>query len=92
MDKKELEQLNNCLTELRLTVVLKQYPDLAEKAQSESLSYEEYLLSVLETECETRRIRRIDHRLKESRLPLEKNLKTFEMSRIPKKVNQQIKL
>jgi len=36
-------------------------------------------------------MRRIDRRLKDSRLPLEKNLKTFEMSRIPKKVNQQIK-
>lgn len=91
MDKKQQEQLNHCLRELRLPIILKQYPNLAEKAQSESLSYEEYLLSVLETECETRRMRRIDRRLKESRLPLEKNLKTFEMSRLPKKVNQQIK-
>jgi len=91
MDKKQQEQLNNCLRELYLTIVLRQYPDLAEKAQLESLSYEEYLLSVLETECETRRMRRIDRRLKESRLPLEKNLRTFEMSRLPKKVNQQIK-
>ena len=91
MDKKELEQLNNCLTELCLTVVRKQYSDLAEKAQSESLSYEEYLFSVLETECETRRMRRIDRRLKESHLPLEKNLRTFEMSRLPRKANQQIK-
>ncbi|MCX5713205.1 MAG: ATP-binding protein, partial [Candidatus Omnitrophica bacterium] len=84
MDKKQQEQLNHCLTELCLPVVLKQYPDLAKTAQSESLSYEEYLLSVLEIECETRRMRRIDRRLKESRLPLEKNLKTFEMSRLPK--------
>ena len=36
-------------------------------------------------------MRRIDRRLKDSRLPLEKNLKTFEMSRLPKKVNQQVK-
>lgn len=91
MDKKQQEQLNNCLTELRLKIVLKQYPYLTEKAQSESLSYGEYLLSAVEAECETRRARRIDRRLKESRLPLEKNLRTFEMGRIPKKVNQQIK-
>jgi DNA replication protein DnaC len=91
VDKKHQERLNYCLSELCLTIVLKEYPDLAKKAQSESLSYEEYLLSVLEAECETRRMRRIDRRLKDSRLPLEKNLKTFEMSRIPKKVNQQIK-
>ena len=91
MDKKQKEQLNHCLTELCLTIVRKQYPDLAEKAQSESLSYEEYLLSVLETECETRRMRRIERRLKESRLPFEKNLRTFEMNRLPGKVNQQVK-
>jgi len=91
MDKKQQEQLNRCLTELYLPIVLKEYPDLAKIAQSESLSYEEYLLSVLGIECETRRMRRIDRRLKDSRLPLEKNLKTFEMSRLPKKVNQQIK-
>jgi DNA replication protein DnaC len=91
VDKKHQERLNHCLTELSLSIVLKEYPDLSEKAQSESLSYEEYLLSVLEAECEIRRMRRIDRRLKDSRLPLEKNLKTFEMSRLPKKVNQQIK-
>lgn len=91
MDKKEFEQLNDCLTGLCLTTVRKQYPDLAEKAQSESLSYEEYLFSVLEAECETRRMRRIDRRLKESRLPLEKNLRTFEMKRLPKKASQQVK-
>jgi len=46
---------------------------------------------VLEAECQTRRIRRIDRRLRESRLPLEKNLETFELKRLPQKVNRQIK-
>jgi uncharacterized membrane protein YebE (DUF533 family) len=66
MDKKQQEQLNHCLTELSLPIVLKEYPDLAKIAQSESLSYEEYLLSVLEIECETRRMRRIGRRLKDA--------------------------
>ncbi len=91
MDKKQQVQLNSCLTELNLTTARRQYPELAEQAQSETLSYQEYLLSVLETECQTRRIRRIDRRLRESRLPLEKNLELFELNRLPKKVSQQIK-
>lgn len=91
MDKKHQAQLNCCLTELCLATARSQYLELAEQAQSETLSYQEYLLSVLEAECQTRRIRRIDRRLRESRLPFEKNLETFDLKRLPKKVTQQIK-
>ncbi|HDO25666.1 MAG TPA: AAA family ATPase [Nitrospirae bacterium] len=91
MAKKQEAQLNSCLMELNLTTARKQYTELAEQAESESLSYSDFLLSVLEAECQTRRIRRIDRRLRESRLPLEKNLETFELKRLPQKVNRQIK-
>lgn len=91
MDKKYQTRLNQYLTKLRLTTVRMQYINIAEQAQSESLSYEEYLLRIIELENEMRSNRRIERRLKESRLPLEKNLKTFEMNRLPKKVIQQIK-
>ncbi len=91
MDKKQQAQLISCLTELNLTTARRQCAELAEKAESESLSYQEFLLSVLEAECQARRIRRIDRRLRESRLPLEKNLETFELKRLPQKVNRQIK-
>jgi len=91
MDKKHQAQLNNCLAELYLATARSQYIELAEQAQSETLSYQEYLLSVLEAECQTRRMRRIDRRLRESRLPFEKNLETFDLKRLPKKVTQQIK-
>jgi len=91
MDKKQQAQLDCCLTKLSLTTARRQYPELAEQAQAENLSYQEYLLSVLEAECQIRRIRRIDRRLRESRLPFEKNLETFELKRLPRKVNQQIK-
>ena len=46
---------------------------------------------MLEAECQIRRIRRIERRLHESRLPLEKNLETFQLKRLPQKVSQQIK-
>ncbi len=91
MAKKKEAQLHSCLTELNLTTARRQYRELAEKAESESLSYQEFLLSVLEAECQSRRIRRIDRRLRESRLPLEKSLETFELKRLPQKVNRQIK-
>lgn len=91
MDKKLQAQLNRCLTELCLATARSQYLELAEQAQSETLSYPEYLLSVLESECQSRRMRRIDRRLHESRLPFEKNLETFDLKRLPKKVTQQIK-
>ncbi len=91
MAKKKEAQLHNCLTELNLTTARRQCTELAEQAESESLSYQEFLLSVLEAECQARRIRRIDRRLRESRLPLEKNLEMFELKRLPQKVNSQIK-
>ncbi len=91
MDRKQEAQLHSCLTELNLTTAHKQYTELAEQAESESLTYQTFLLSVLEAECQARRIRRIDRRLCESRLPLEKNLETFELKRLPQKVNRQIK-
>ncbi len=91
MAKKQEAQLNSCLTELKLTTARRQCAELTEQAESESLGYLEFLLSVLEAECQARRIRRIDRRLRESRLPLEKNLETFELKRLPQKVNHQIK-
>lgn len=91
MDKKTQARLNGYLTDLCLTTARKQYPELAEKALAESFSYEEFLLSVLEEECGARRMRRIERRLRESQLPLEKDLKSFELNRMPRKVTQQIK-
>ena len=91
MAKKQETQLHNCLTELNLTTARKQCTELSAQAESESLSYQEFLLSVLEAECQARRIRRLDRRLRESRLPLEKNLETFELKRLPQKINRQIK-
>ncbi|MCP4456527.1 MAG: ATP-binding protein, partial [Cytophagales bacterium] len=39
-------------------------------------------------ECEVRRHKKIDRLLKESRLPLEKTLDSFDMKRLPRKVAQ----
>lgn len=91
MDKCQQAHLRRCLDSLCLANAKREYQQLAEKALAESSSYEEYLLSVLEKECEIRLHRRIERRLRESRLPLEKTLSAFELSRLPSKVSHQVK-
>jgi DNA replication protein DnaC len=78
------------LKELRLPTIRESFEDIAHKANQESLSYERYLLELTERECETRRQRRTERLLRESRVPLEKNIDSFDMKRLPKKVRQQV--
>lgn len=89
MDKNLQSKLQEYLRQLCLTAVYKDYARLAVKAQDESLSYEQYLLSVIESEYQQRRGRRIERYLQMSRLPLEKNLQAFDLKRLPNKVLQQ---
>jgi len=49
-------------------------------------------LELLKQECEVRREKRIERRLRESRLPLEKNLESFDLKRFSKKLLRQIKV
>ena len=45
--------------ELRLPAVRACYEEVAQQAQQESLGYEQYLLGVIEQECQVRQQRRI---------------------------------
>lgn len=80
------DSLTQCLKELHLPTVRACYQQEAERARQESLSYEHYLGELMEREREVRRQNRIARRLRESKLPLEKNLETFELKRLPSKV------
>ena len=82
-------QLVAYLTELHLPAMRGCYRKVAEQAASESLTYEEYLLQVVERESELRRQHRVERRLRESRLPLSKSLQSFDIGRLPAKVAQQ---
>ncbi len=84
--------LNGYLKELFLGTMRQCYSDLAVQARQESLSYEEYLLELAEMECTNRRNNRIERNLKESRIPREKNIDTFDLKRVPTKVAHQVKL
>lgn len=89
MDKNLQSKLEGYLKQLCLAAVRKDYARLAVRAKDESLGYEQYLLSVIESECLERRSRRIERYLQESRLPLEKTLQSFDLKRLPNKVLQQ---
>jgi len=84
------ERLDAHLKELRLPGIRSGYADLARRAVQETLSYEQYLLELLEQEAENRTEHRIERWLRESKLPLEKSLEAFEVSRLPAKAKQQL--
>ena len=80
--------LAGSLKELNLPTIRNLYEDHARKAVEESLSYERYLYELVEREREVRRNKRIERLLKESRLLLEKDLDSFNLKRLPRKVSQ----
>jgi DNA replication protein DnaC len=90
MDKRQQSLLDGYLNELCLTTAGKRYADIAQKARKDSWGYEVYLLEVLREESEIRKNRRIDRLLRQSGLPLEKKLDTFELKRLPNNVRQQL--
>jgi len=93
MDKeKDLKLvLSRYLKELFLSTMRECYAELAIQAQQESLSYEGYLLELTELECINRRNNRIERNLKESKIPLDKNIDNFDLKRVPGKVAHQVR-
>lgn len=82
--------LTDHLKELHLPTVRHCYEEEAEQARQESLSYEQYLLELMGKECEVRRQNRIIRLLRESKLPLEKSLESFDRKRLPRKVDAHV--
>lgn len=86
----DTQKLDSGLKNLRLSTIRNCYTDEADLARQESLSYEMYLHELIARECEERRNKRIARYLRESRLPLEKNLESFDLSRLPAKISGQV--
>jgi DNA replication protein DnaC len=80
------EELTACLKELHLPTARGCYGELADAARREELSYEAYLLEVLQRECQGRREHRTERLLRDSRLPIPKSLGAFDLKRLPPKV------
>jgi DNA replication protein DnaC len=90
MDKRQQAILNSYLDELCLATAEKRYADIAQKAQKDNWGYEEYLLEVLREESEARKRKRVERLLRQSGLPLEKKMDTFDLKRLPNTVRQQL--
>jgi DNA replication protein DnaC len=82
--------LEASLRELRLDGMLGGFQELADQARRESYSYEKYLAEVVERERQARYETRVGRLSRQSRLPAEKTLESFDRGRLPAKVNSQL--
>ena len=83
--------LNEYLRELHLPTIRRCFEEKARQAERETLGYEQYLLELVERECQQRRNNRIARLLRASKLPLEKTIENFDLKRLPVKAARQVK-
>lgn len=82
-EAEQRRELETKLRALRLPGFVRNYRELAQMAEKEGLSHEEYLWLLVDQEENERRGRRVEKLLKESRLPRGKTLESFDLKRIP---------
>ncbi len=80
------EQIINNLKSLHMPTIRRSYEEVAEQAWADSWSYEQYLLELLNFECEVRKQNRISRNLRTSKLPPSKTFENFDKKRLPAKV------
>jgi len=85
------KEINEYLRELNLPAMRRSFEDKARQAERETMGYEQFLLELVERECQERRTNRIKRLLQASKLPLEKTLDNFQMKRLPPKAGRQVK-
>ena len=83
-------ELTQHLRELHLPTFRECYQSEADLARQESLTHEDYLLELAKRECEERGHKRTVRYLRESKLPLEKNMEVFDRKRLPVQVNSHV--
>jgi DNA replication protein DnaC len=83
-------RLERLLKDLHLPAIRACYSEVTLTAVAESLSYEAYLSELLEREREERRRHRVERLLRDSRLPLEKTLESFDLTLFPRRLRQQV--
>ena len=67
------------LRQLKLTAVLRSYVARARQAREAGLDYEDYLLSLIESELEARADNRLKRRIRDARFPLIKTMEGFDL-------------
>ncbi|GAA4475869.1 ATP-binding protein [Phytohabitans houttuyneae] len=63
---------------LRLPTIRSQFPDLAESASREQMTYRGFLAELLMAECDDRARRRSERRIKAAAFPRDKPLRAFD--------------
>ena len=90
MEEKRKELLK-LLKELHIPTFRKTYEEVARQAEEGSWPYESFLFQLSEKECQERRGKRIERFLRQSKLPLEKSIESFDMKRLPLPVLHKVK-
>ncbi|CCK79587.1 IS21-like element helper ATPase IstB [Desulfobacula toluolica] len=80
------DQIMNHLKSLHMPTMRRSYEEMADQARAESWGYEQYLLQLLNLECEVRWQNRIARNLRASKLPPSKTFENFDKKRLPIKV------
>jgi len=80
------EQIDSNLKSLHMPALRRSYEEVAEQARANSWSYEQYLLELLNIECEVRQQNRISRNLRTSKLPTSKTFENFDKKRLSSKV------
>lgn len=85
------QQLTDQLKELKLPNIRDNFEGCARQAEEASHSYEQYLLTLTRQECEARQTKRVETMLRQSRLPTDKTMASFDFKRLPRKASRQVK-
>lgn len=75
--------LEDCLKQLRLPAMLREYPECARQAREAGDGHESFLLEVATRELEQRRANQLQRRLKEARFPVFKTLEGTDLKHWP---------
>jgi DNA replication protein DnaC len=79
----KIDELALSLRALKLYEFERRYKEVADRSMAESLSHVEYLKLLTDIELEARHHKKIARLLKTSRIPRKKDIKDFEVTRIP---------
>lgn len=89
-NKQIINDLKQLLKLLKLNVCLENFQDIAQRCEQEKLSYIEFLHELLLRETELRQQKRVESLVSNAKLPRNKLLIDFDMTRIPGLIPSQI--
>jgi len=92
MPKTNHEILDIHLTQLRMPTIKHHYQEYSEIAVEQDQAYDEYLLALIDKECEVRAHNKIARLLRNSGLPLEKTMDNFDLKKLKAPQRQHVKV